>query len=298
VPFIRHARDKRGYETTYVMHGYRPLQGPQRTRVLYLFRSPSHAKVGRQPLDEEIREALEHTHPDVSFDWSALSRESAAMARADEPRDRERDRERYRALRQAPQPKREARRDPQPQPTPQRAPDPVKIELDDQTLLGRALGAERAARLRAEYADLAQRIARRSRTPEDRDRLSERAQRLNPDDWPDSAAVATGLEGFQAEWDAIVAELPARRRGRRGGRRRDRSGADLAPAARSRSDEGDIDPADEASGIMADGGDIDASPDGAQVARPDRVADDHRDDDGGGPEGADQPAGDNLSDDD
>ena len=58
MPFIRYTRDKRGYETTFVMHAYRPGNGGRGTRVLYLFRSPAHIRIGRQPLDEEAREAL------------------------------------------------------------------------------------------------------------------------------------------------------------------------------------------------------------------------------------------------
>jgi hypothetical protein len=51
LPFIRYTRDKRGYESTTVLHQYRPQQGPQRTRVLYVFRSPASLKMGRKALD-------------------------------------------------------------------------------------------------------------------------------------------------------------------------------------------------------------------------------------------------------
>ena len=74
MPFIRYARDKRGYESTFVMHAYRAAW-TSRARVLYLFRSPSDLKVGRRPLDAEVMEALEHTHPDLAFDWPTLLRE-------------------------------------------------------------------------------------------------------------------------------------------------------------------------------------------------------------------------------
>jgi hypothetical protein len=229
VPFIRHTRDKRGYETTYVMHQYRPVQGPQRTRVLYLFRSPSHVKIGRQPLDEEIREALEHTHPDVSFDWMSLSRESTVV-RSDELRDR------------GPRGQRPSR------PAPSAPVQPAIAE--DHSLLGRVAGADRAARLRAAHADLLQRIGRRSRTPEERDRLTERMQRLNPDDWPDEATVRAQLETVQAEWTAIASELPARRRGRRGGRNRDRaeSAEAASPVDGDRLEPGDGEIDDESAG--------------------------------------------------
>jgi hypothetical protein len=209
VPFIRHTRDKRGYETTYVMHAYRPLSGPQRTRILYLFRSPAHLRMGRRALDDEAREALEHTHLDVSFDWYSLDAESNA-ARMEQPRDRDRDRERAGRRRSGPPSS----------PQPPRPAVALPVVRDDQSLLGRTLGAEQAARLRARYTDVQQRILRRGRTPEERDRLTERAQRLNPDDWGDEQTIRASAKVADAEWDAILAELPARRRGRRGGRRR------------------------------------------------------------------------------
>jgi hypothetical protein len=225
VPFIRHTRDKRGYDTTYVMHQYRPVQGPQRTRVLYLFRSPAHVKIGRQPLDEEIREALEHTHPDVSFDWITLGRESAVV-RSEEPRER-------------------GPRGQQRPPRPSSPPPPIQpVVADDHSLLGRVAGAERASKLRAAYLDVLQRIGRRSRTPEERDRLTARIQRLNPDEWPDEATVRAQLDTAPQEWAAIAAELPARRRGRRGGRHRERLDS-ATPAAAS---DADTDQAD--AGIM------------------------------------------------
>jgi len=201
LPFIRHTRDKRGYDTTYVMHAYRPQRGPQQTRVLYLFRSPSYVRLGRRALDDEAREALEHTHPDVSFDWTVLGRE-ATPPRAENHRERGPQRPVRHPVPAAP------------------APQPVQVILDDHSLLGRVAGAERAARLRASYADLLQRVTRRARTPEDRDRLLDRAQRLNPDEIPDETVLRETLETVEASWAAIMDELPARRRGRRAGRRR------------------------------------------------------------------------------
>jgi hypothetical protein len=240
VPFIRYTRDKRGYECTLVMHAYRPTQGPQRTRVLYLFRSPSHLKIGRQALDAEVAEALEHTHPDLSFNWSALVREG--VTERPEPRTR------------PARPDRRQRADVAPKPV---------LAIDDQTVLGRVAGGAEAARLRRAFTELLQRISRRARTPEDRDRLTERAQRLNPDDWPDEAAARAGLSTLEADWEAIVAELPQRRRGRRGGRRRQ--------LERSAGADGPADP----SGIMAEGGefDVEATDDAGAVAEPDRAAD-------------------------
>ena len=46
MPFLRVIRDKRGYETTYLMHLYREGHR-QRSRILYVFRSPGGVRVGR-----------------------------------------------------------------------------------------------------------------------------------------------------------------------------------------------------------------------------------------------------------
>jgi hypothetical protein len=203
VPFIRQTRDKRGFDHTYVMHVYHPAGGgPQRPRVLYVFRSPANLKVGRTALDAEVMEALEHTHPDLSFDWASLTRDSAAT-RVDHTAERP-------VRRPAPRGERPDRRPPPPA---------APLATPDGSVLGRALGAAEAARLRQRYSALLQRIARRARTPDERARLIDRAARLNPDEWPDEATVRAQAPGVEAGWNAIHVELPSRRRGRRGGRR-------------------------------------------------------------------------------
>jgi hypothetical protein len=220
VPFIRYARDKRGYESTFVMHAYRAANGSSRARVLYVFRSPSGLKVGRRALEAEVTEALEHTHPDLAFDWTALLREPGLPPRVD-ARDRP-----YRSS----NPRHGGRPEAQhPRPPAEPAPPPVIIE--DDSLLGRTVGAREAARLRARYLDLQQRIGRRARTPEDRDRLFERLHRLNPDDWADQAAIQTAVTSIEADWDAVAGELPHRRRGRRGGRVRGDGRSGMTPGS-------------------------------------------------------------------
>jgi len=198
VPFIRHTRDKRGFDSLYVMHAYRPTpDAPHRTRVLYLFRSPTQLRVGRQPLDGEVMEALEHTHPDVSFDWASLTRDRLAP---------------HVEMQERPY-----RRQPSSRPGPPPRPAPPS----DGSLLGRVMGAGQAAALRRRYAELADRVNRRSRTPEERDRLAERLKRLNPSEWADEAAAQAAVRTIHADLSAVGAELPGRRRGRRGGRRQE-----------------------------------------------------------------------------
>lgn len=244
MPFLRHARDKRGYETTFVMHAYRPGAGQAagRTRLLYMFRSPSNRKVGRNFLEPEVMEALEHTHPDLTFDWQSMLRAPAQVISEPERERGERgdrgdrgerhERGRNRSERGERKERGERGERPERRERPDQAahasrPEAVVAELpaaalEDESLLGKAAGAAEAARMRAAYNELVQRIARRSRTPEERDRLIERATRLNPDEWADEAAIAAGVAEFTVECEAIRQELPRRRRGRRGGRARDR----------------------------------------------------------------------------
>ena len=53
VPFLRVIRDKRGYETTYLMHWYRE-GNRQRSRILYVFRTPGGVRVGREALEPDV----------------------------------------------------------------------------------------------------------------------------------------------------------------------------------------------------------------------------------------------------
>ena len=58
MPFLRVIRDRRGYETTYLMHWYRDGTR-QRSRILYVFRTPGGVRVGRDSLDPQILKDLE-----------------------------------------------------------------------------------------------------------------------------------------------------------------------------------------------------------------------------------------------
>ncbi len=194
------------------MHAYRSGQGAARARVLYFFRSPPNVQIGRKLLDAEVREALEHTHPDLAFDWAGLLREPMPPARPD-PRER------------GPRQRSQARKE---RSTRQKGKGPAEaapaVAPDDESLLGRTVGGAEAARLRARHAELSLRIVRRARTPEERDRLLEALTTLNPDDWPDEASIRSRLAEIDAQWDALAGELPRRRRGRRGGRSREDGG--------------------------------------------------------------------------
>lgn len=70
MPYLRFSRDIRGYEHTYVLHGFRSGSRPQ---LLYWFRTPPNITVGRLPLDEEAIRSIEACNPDLTFDWTKMT---------------------------------------------------------------------------------------------------------------------------------------------------------------------------------------------------------------------------------
>ena len=74
---MRVTRDKRGYETTSLVHAVR-RQGRSRQRILYWFRTPPDVKVGRPALDEEAIRWIEEHNPDIEFNWQKILESEAA----------------------------------------------------------------------------------------------------------------------------------------------------------------------------------------------------------------------------
>ena len=77
------------------------------------------------------------------------------------------------------------------------------------------MGHETLARLRARYAEIQARISEKSLEPADRDAMRTRAEALNPDRWTTIASAVTSIERFEADVEAIKAQLgrrPARAR--------------------------------------------------------------------------------------
>jgi hypothetical protein len=85
VPFLRVIRDKRGYETTYLMDWYRE-GSRQRSRILYMFRTPGGVRVGRAALEPDILRHIQTHRPDVVFDWKTVLDTRQVIDAAPEPR--------------------------------------------------------------------------------------------------------------------------------------------------------------------------------------------------------------------
>ena len=69
MPFVRFARDRRGYEHVYLVD---VSKDRVRSRVLYWFRTPPGVKVGRNPFDPDTQRSLERQNPGVTFDWPQI----------------------------------------------------------------------------------------------------------------------------------------------------------------------------------------------------------------------------------
>jgi hypothetical protein len=227
VPFLRVLRDKRGYETTYLMHWFR--EGVrQRSRVLYVFRTPGHVKVGRMPLDPDALRQIEARYPDIDFDWNAVRENQQVIEPSPEFRRR--------------RPRRDDGETPevvapaagaagQSAAAPQAPPPPPKPVFP--SAISGATPDEQVAFLTEWYPRFRDRVALKTADPSRREALLALAERLNPAAWTDADQRAAGLP-VAAEALERLSRVLARRRRRARKRAASEEGAEAGgPAAPS-----------------------------------------------------------------
>ena len=235
MPFLRVMRDKRGYETTYLMHWFRE-GARQRSRVLYMFRTPGGVRVGRLPLDRDVLRQIEAQHPDIQFDWNAVRETQQVIEPAPDFRRRRPRREEGEAASQnTPEPAAAVEAPPaastaSPNP-PANAPGPKGPGLQappvprlqvPPALEGNSPD-EQIAFLFKWHPLICERLALRTADPERRNALLALAERLNPVSWTDADQITAGLQQA-AEALERLSRVMARRR-----RRARRSPADRRP---------------------------------------------------------------------
>ena len=175
MPFLRVIRDKRGYETTYLMHWIR--EGTrQRSRILYVFRSPGGVRVGREALEPEMLKQIEAQYPEIEFDWHAMFHNQQVIESAAEPR-RPRKRPPSESGSEAPAP---------PQAPPPRFTVPGAIEG--------ATPDEQIAFLAKWYETIREKIPQRAADPARQQVLLALCERLNPATWTDADQITAGLQ--------------------------------------------------------------------------------------------------------
>ena len=212
MPFLRVIRDKRGYETTYLMHWFRD-GNRQRSRVLYVFRTPGGVRVGRDPLAPEILREIEARHPDIAFEWKIIRDNQQVVEPAPEQRRR--------------RPKSEATEAAPASPAASSSPGPPSTTPaagggDDRpkpvpSVIAGATADEQIAFLGEWYGAIRERIEKRVSDPGRRDALYALAERLNPSAWTDADQISTGLP-LAAEALERLSRVFARRRRRGRGR--------------------------------------------------------------------------------
>lgn len=199
MPFLRVIRDKRGYETTYLMHWFNE-SGRQRSRILYIFRGPASVRVGRMPLEPATMRHLETSFPEVAFDWKAVMADRQVIESAPEVRRR--------------RPRRE-----DPPPVPQRAEAPPTVArppADRPRPIPAALPAgtdeERMAFLAEWYPLIHERVERRTTDEVRRQALLTLVERLNSASWGDAGATPDHFTAAGEALERLARVLTRRRR--------------------------------------------------------------------------------------
>jgi hypothetical protein len=202
VPFLRVIRDKRGYETTYLMDWYR--EGTrQRSRILYVFRTPGGVRVGRAPLEPDVLRHIETQYPHLVFDWKSVFDTRQVIDSAPDTRRPPRRRADEETPAPAPVVKVENSGTP-PNAAPPRPPIPAVIEG--------ATADERVAFLLHWYPIARDRVMQRVSDPVRREALMSLTERLNPAAWTDADEVATGLQHASEALERLSRVLTRRRR--------------------------------------------------------------------------------------
>ena len=219
MPFVRVLRDKRGYETTYLMHWFRDAQ-PPRSSILYVFRTPGGAHVGLGAFEPERQLEIEAAYPEIDFQWKALAKNQQVVEVAPEPKWL---RKRRRTRAEAPATPDESR------PAPARgAGAPASLPPVPSALEGETREAQ-IAFLTEWYPRIRERVPRRTADPARQEALLALAERLNPAAWTDADEIAAGLPLAAEALERLSKVFARRRRSRRGGRKPG-SGVRAAPA--------------------------------------------------------------------
>jgi hypothetical protein len=213
VPFLRVIRDKRGYETTYLMHWHR--EGTrQRSRILYVFRTPGGVRVGRESFAPEVLRQIETEHPDITFDWKSVFANQQIVDSTSEPR--------------RPRKRRPETEQPEtssiPKEEPQTAVSPPRPSIPS-TLQG-ATPDEQIAFLNELYPKIREMIPQRTSDPARLEALTTLADRLNPAAWTDADQIAEGLVRAAEALERLSHVFSRRRRRRRS----PKAPADTAPS--------------------------------------------------------------------
>jgi hypothetical protein len=210
VPFLRIIRDKRGYETTYLMHWYKE-GSKQRSKILYVFRTPGGVRVGRVALEPDILRSIEAQYPDIAFDWKSVLDNQQVVEAAPEirrPRKRKREEEGAPGAAAGDAAKNVAAVPGAGQPRPEAQPSRPSIP----SALEGATPDEQIAFLTKWYPVVRERILQRATDAVRRDALLALAERLNAATWTDADQITAGLQQAGEALERLSRVFSKRRR--------------------------------------------------------------------------------------
>lgn len=219
MPFLRVVRDKRGYETTYLMHWYRE-GNRQLSRILYVFRTPGGVRVGRQALEPDVRRQIEARYPDIAFDWDVVRDNQQIVEPIIERRRRPRHEDG-----ETPAAKGAVSAAGAAHPAQPAIPAAVEGATPD----------EQIAFLMKWYPIVRDRVPHRTSDPARQEALLALTERLNPSAWTDADQITTGLQQASEALERL-SRVFAKRRRRSKKRVADRSPDLAVPSSASDSD--------------------------------------------------------------
>lgn len=203
------------------MHLYRD-GARQRSKILYVFRTPGGVRVGRDPLEPDVLRQIESQYPDIQFNWATVRESQQVIETSSEPR-----RRRPRREDEIPAVAPSAPVAPVAVPVAPVAPPPPRLVIP--SVIEGATPDERIAFLTHWHPIIRERIPHRTSDPARQEALNALADRLNPANWTDADEITAGLQQA-AEALERLSHVFAKRRRR--GRRKSKEPrpADSAPS--------------------------------------------------------------------
>jgi hypothetical protein len=203
VPFLRVIRDKRGYETTYLMHWYREGHR-QGLSILYVFRTPGGVRVGREALEPDVLRSIETEYPAIDFDWKTVFDTKQVVEPVPERRPRKRRGVEEEGDVAAASDEARARAPVEPSASPPRPKIPSALEG--------ATPNEQIAFLATWYPIVRARVPQRTADPVRREALLALSERLNTTTWTDADQITTGLQQAAEAIERLSRVFSKRRR--------------------------------------------------------------------------------------
>jgi hypothetical protein len=208
------------------MHWYRE-GNRQRSRILYVFRTPGSVRVGREALDPEILRQIEHEYPDIDFDWQVVVENQQIVESNVEPRrprkKRRGDDEVETAVAPPVAPPKPARPEPAAAPAPSAPSIPSAIHG--------ATPDEQIAFLAQWYPVVRERISERITDPTRQETLLALVERLNTAMWTDADQITTGLQQASEALERLAKVFARRRRRARRARRTDHAAGETGSSS-------------------------------------------------------------------